>query len=183
MSKYLTEKPIHPDTQDMIDFYDFDRIPVEGTLYKSTYVSELKTDRGTPAGTAIIALYSEAPYSASCFHRLRYDEVWHFYGGDPLKLILLHPNGSSEEIIMGSDVLNGEKVQYVIPAHTWQAGCIVPGGRYSLFANTMTPGFDGADFEAGIADELIQQYPDRKEDILQLSHNEGQTRMPEGYHN
>ena len=82
---------------------------------------------------------------------------------------------------MGCHPLNGEKVQFVIPANTWQAGCIIPGGRFALFGNTMTPGFDGADFEAGNAAELIRQYPDREADILRLSHNQDQTRMPEGY--
>lgn len=174
-------KPIHPDTQAILDHYPFERIPVEGTLYISTYRSSEKTIEGKPAGTAIIALYSEAPQSESCFHRLQHDEVWHVYGGDPFQLILLHPDGSSEEILMGCNPLKGEKVQFVIPANTWQAGSIIPGGRYALFGNTMAPGFDGSDFEAGTISNLIEQYPDRADDILRLGVNDGITRMPEGF--
>lgn len=172
---------IHPDTEKIIKHFQFEKLPVEGTFYKSTYRSTLETESGAPAGTAMIGLYCENPLSVSCFHRLSYDEVWHVYGGDPFILILLSPDGSSEEILMGPDPLKGQKVQFVIPANTWQAGSIVPGGRYALFGCTMAPGFHGSCFEAGTADALIQQYPDRTEDIQRLSVNGYETKMPEGF--
>lgn len=172
---------IHPDTERIIRHYQLDRLPVEGTLFKNTYCSSVKTDKGKPAGTAMIGLYSENPLSVSCFHRLRYDEVWHVYGGDPFRLILLYPDGSSEDIIMGTDPLKGQRVQLVVPANTWQAGCILPGGRYALFGCTMAPGFNGEDFEAAVPEELIRQYPERSEDIIRLSVNGHETKMPEGF--
>lgn len=172
---------IHPDTERIIQHYQFERLPVEGTLFRNTYCSSVKTNKGGPAGTAMIGMYSENPLSVSCFHRLIYDEVWHVYGGDPFRLILLYPDGSSEDIIMGTDPLKGQKVQFVIPANTWQAGCIIPGGRYALFGCTMAPGFNGEDFEAAVPEELIRQYPDRAEDIMRLSVNGRETKMPEGF--
>ena len=172
---------VHPDTERIIRHYQFERLPVEGTLFKNTYCSTLKTDRGKPAGTAMIGLYSENPLSVSCFHRLPYDEVWHAYGGDPFRLILLYPDGSSEDIIMGCDPLSGQRVQFVVPANTWQAGCIIPGGRYALFGCTMAPGFNGEDFEAAVPEELIKQYPDRYEDIMRLSVNGHERKMPEDF--
>jgi predicted cupin superfamily sugar epimerase len=129
----------------------------------------------------MIGLYCENPLSISCFHRLTYDEVWHAYSSDPFILVLLHPDGSSEEVLMGCDPLKGQKVQYVIPAHTWQAGYVAPGGRYALFGCTMVPGFNPSCFEAGIAEDLIEQYPGRKDDILRLSINGHETRIPEGF--
>lgn len=172
---------IHPDTERIIKHFQLERLPVEGTLFRNTYCSELETEKGKPAGTAMIGLYSEQPLSISCFHRLTYDEVWHVYGGDPFMLYLLYPDGSSEEILMGSDPLKGQRVQFVIPANTWQAGCIVPGGRYALFGCTMAPGFNGEDFEAANAEELIKKYPGRAEIIMRLSINGNETRMPEGF--
>lgn len=172
---------IHPDTRAVLDHYQFQRLPVEGTFFKNTYCSEQKTQNGEPAGTAMIGLYCEKPLSVSCFHRLPYDEVWHVYGGDPFLLVLLHPDGSSEKVLMGSDPIKGQRVQFVVPAHTWQAGYIVPGGRYALFGCTMAPGFSGSGFEAGIAEKLIDQYPERKEDIRRLSINGQESRMPEGF--
>ena len=179
----LTFKPgeIHPDTEKIIRHYQFEKLPVEGTLFKSTYCSSMETGGGTPAGTAMIGLYCENPLSVSCFHRLPYDEIWHVYGGDPFKLILLYPDGSSEEILLGCDPLKGQRVQFVVPANTWQAGSIISGGRYALFGCTMAPGFTGEDFEAAISEDLIKQYPDRFEDIIRLSVNGHKTRMPEGF--
>ena len=172
---------IDPTISQLIQHYQFQRLPVEGTLYANTYCSTTNTASGDPAGTAMIGMYCENPLSVSCFHRLTYDEVWHFYGGDPAVLVLLYPDGSSEEILLGSNPLRGERVQWVIPANTWQAGSVIPGGRYSLFGCTMAPGFSGNCFEAGVADDLIKRYPERAKDILRLSVNGQETRMPEGF--
>jgi predicted cupin superfamily sugar epimerase len=175
------ESAMHPDALSIYQHYQFDRIPLEGTFYKQTYRSTDDFCEGTPLGTAIIGMYCNNPLSVSCFHRLKYDEVWHVYGGDPFQLILLHPDGSSEEVLMGCNPLNGEKIQFVIPAHTWQAGSLLPGGHYALFGNTMAPGFSGPDFEAAIAEELALQYPERADDIFRLGVNGPETRMPDGY--
>ncbi len=129
----------------------------------------------------MIGLYSDSPLSVSCFHRLIHDEIWHVYGGDPFKLILLYPDGLSQEILMGLNPLEGQRVQYVVPAHSWQAGYMLSGGRYSLFGCTMSPGFSSKGFEAGIAADLIAQYPTREADIVRLSVNGHQSRMPEGF--
>ncbi len=172
---------MHPDTQAMIEHYKLEPLPVEGTLFTSTYRSTLEMPDGSPVGTAMIGLYSDLPLSVSCFHRLIHDEIWHVYGGDPFKLILLHPDGSSEEILMGLNPLQNQHVQYVVPAHSWQAGYMLPGGRYSLFGCTMSPGFTSNGFEAGIAVDLIAQYPTRAADILRLSVNGHQARMPENF--
>lgn len=177
----LEAEEVHPDTQEMIKYYHFECLPVEGTLFKSTYRSSIETSEGDPVGTGMIGLYCENPLSVSCFHRLPHDEIWHVYGGDPFKLILLHTDGSSEEILMGCNPLKGQRVQFVVPANTWQAGFIVPGGRYALFGCTMAPGFSGSGFEAGIAEELVKQYPDRADDITRLSVNGHERRMPEGF--
>ena len=135
------QKGMHPDALAILKHFEFDRLPVEGTLFKSTYRSAREILDGIPAGTAMIGMYCNNPLSVSCFHRLLYDEIWHVYGGDPFELILLHPGGSSEKILMGCNPLHGEKVQLVVPANTWQAGSLVPGGRYALFGCTMAPGF------------------------------------------
>ena len=174
-------KTIHPDTQAMIDHYQFEQIPVEGTFYKSTYRSSQMYKGDTPQGTAILAMYTDQPLSVSCFHRLPYDEIWHFYGGDPLQLFLLHEDGKTEKITMGSNPLKGQLAQFVVPAGTWQGGEMVAGGRYSLFGCAMAPGFLGADFEAGLAADLMQQYPSFAVDIQRLSVNGHETSMPEGY--
>ena len=139
----VNREKVHPDTQAVIDHYKFDRLPVEGTLFTNTYRSNLKLPGGEPAGTAIIGLYSNAPRSVSCFHKLTSDEVWHVYGGDPFMLVLLHGDGTTEQVLMGSQIEKGQRIQFVVPANTWQAGYLMDGGRYALYGCTMAPGFCG----------------------------------------
>ncbi|MEE4194025.1 MAG: cupin domain-containing protein [Anaerolineae bacterium] len=172
-------EPAHPDTLALLKQLPWEYIPVEGALYYQTWVSKETMPDGSPAGTAILAMYCEHPFSASCFHRLDYDEVWHFYGGDPLRLFLLHPDGSTETVVMGSDVLAGQKVQYTIPSGTWQGGELIPGGRYALFGCTVAPGFVPAIFEAAVKEELVAQYPAMEEAIRRLSINDDVRQMTE----
>jgi len=171
---------MHPEVKTLIEHYQLQPLPVEGTLFVSTYRSAQEYEQGKPVGTAMIGMYCDEPQSHSLFHKLKYDEVWHFYGGDPLRLVLLYPNGSSKDVIMGSDPFNRQLVQFVIPAGVWQAGHMVAGGRYSLFGCTVAPGFTGDIFEGGKREELLTHYPQRTDDINRLSVH-GETKMPEGF--
>lgn len=169
-----------PEIEALIKHYKLEPLPIEKTLFRRTYRSEQELDGGKPLGTAIIALYCDEPPSVSLFHKLPVDEVWHFYGGDPLRLVLLYPDGSSKDVILGSDPLKGQHVQFVVPADVWQAGHMVAGGSYSLYGCTMAPGFTDEMFEGGTRDQLIDDYPDRIDDINMLSCNPGETSMPKG---
>ncbi|MDZ7632060.1 MAG: cupin domain-containing protein [Gemmatimonadaceae bacterium] len=129
----------------------------------------------------MIGLYCQSPPSQSLFHRLAADEVWHFYRGDPFRLVLLYPDGTSRDVLMGNDPLNGEQVQFVVPAGVWQAGHLTAGGRYALFGCTMAPGFTGRGFEGGTSDQLRQTHPDRWADIERLGCPSHATHLPDGF--
>ncbi len=172
---------MHPEVKALIEHYHFQSLPVEGTLFVSTYRSAQEMEGGGPIGTAMIGMYCDEPHSLSLFHRLTTDEIWHFYGGDPLRLILLYPDGSSRDVILGSDPLRGQHVQYVIPAGVWQAGHMQTGGRYSLFGCTLAPGFTDSMFEGGAREHLLALYPDRAEDIHKFGCDVDNTSMPEGF--
>jgi predicted cupin superfamily sugar epimerase len=172
---------MHPEIAALIAHYRLTALPSEGTLFTSTYRSADSLADGGPVGTAMIGLYCDEPLSQSSFHRLPVDEVWHFYAGDPLRLVLLHPDGSSSEVIMGGDPLSGHVVQYVVPAGSWQGGHIAAGGRYALFGCTMAPGFTGRMYEGGATHALLAAYPDRASDISRLGSDPGDTQMPDGF--
>jgi predicted cupin superfamily sugar epimerase len=172
---------MNPEIEALIGHYQFDRIPLEGTFYKRTHRSSADMIDGIPAGTAMIGLYCREPFSWSAFHRLSRDETWHFYKGDPFLLYLLYDDGRSREVVMGTDVLAGQLVQFTVPSGVWQAGCLLPGSEYALFGCTVTPGFTGDCFESAIASELLKQYPDQKEIILKLALSGSDTKLPEGY--
>jgi len=166
----------------LVEHFGMEPLPVEGTYFVSSYRSSTVTAAGIPAGTAIVGLYCADPPSRSLFHRLDFDELWHFYGGDPIRLVLLHPDGGSGEVILGSDVLAGQHVQYVIAAGVWQAGELAPGGEWALFGCTVAPGFTGACFEGGSVGALLAAYPGREDDIRRLGIPDGHdTSMPAGF--
>lgn len=157
-----------PGARELIDHFGMSPLPVEATFFVSTYRSPTEIDSGGPVGTAMLGLYTDEPPSRSLFHRLAFDEVWHFHLGDAMRLVLLHPDGSSRDVILGPDVLAGQQVQFVIPAGVWQAGELMPGGRWALFGCTMAPGFVSNCFEGGRVSHLSATYPDRIDDILRL---------------
>lgn len=160
------------EVQALVAQHGLQPLPVEGTLFAATY-------RGAAGeSSAMVGLYCDEPPSLSLFHRLPVDEVWHFYGGDPLRLVLLHADGRCEDVLLGSDTAAGQRVQFVVPGGCWQAGHMVAGGRYSLFGCTLAPAFHSAMFEGGASDVLLARYPQRAADINRLGCEAGHTAMP-----
>ncbi len=173
---------VHETVAALIAHYGMTPLPVEGTFFVNTWRSATRTVQGGPAGSAILGLYSADPPSRSLFHRLAFDEVWHFYAGDPLRLVLLLPDGGSEEVVLGPDLLGGQRVQHVVPAGVWQAGELVTGGDWALFGCTMAPGFTAECFEGGAVEALLASHPERASDVVRLGIPDGHaTAMPEGY--
>ncbi len=171
-----------PTVRELIDSYGLEPLPVEGTLFVSTYRSSASSPDGSPVGTAMIGLYCHEPSSRSLFHRLPHDEIWHFYGGDPIRLVLLHPDGRVEEVWLGSDRGAGQRVQVVVPAFVWQAGELAPDGTHGLFGCTMAPGFTGAGFEGGRRGQLLASHPAARVDIERLGvPDEESSSMPVGF--
>ena len=161
-----------PEVQALVSQHGLRPLPVEGTLFAATY-------RGAAGeSSAMVGLYCDEPLSLSLLHRLPVDEVWHFYGGDPLRLVLLHADGRCEDVFLGSEAAQGQQVQFVVPAGCWQAGHMVAGGRYSLFGCTLAPAFHSAMFEGGARNTLLARYPQRAVDIARLGCEPGHTRMP-----
>jgi predicted cupin superfamily sugar epimerase len=148
----------------------------EGGYFRQTYRSELSLPASglpaefsgpRPASTAIYFLIDGENFSA--FHRLRSDEMWHFYAGGALVVHELSPGGSYSEKILGSDPEAGEQVQIVVPAGRWFAACVRDAATYSLAGCTVAPGFDFADFELAKREALVRQYPQHRELIVRLT--------------
>jgi len=148
------------------DLLKLQPLPLEGGFFAEVYRSICKLPssalpRGYPnersLSTAIYYLLT--PESFSAMHRLRGDEVYHFYLGDPVEMLLLKPDGSAEAILVGSDIAAGMHLQHVVVGGTWQGARLAPGGQFALMGTTMAPGFDPADFELGNRDQLSVQYP------------------------
>ena len=158
------DRPQHsrPTADELIELWQFQPMDTENILFAQSYIAPTKLDGGKAVSTAIIAMVTKDPQSFSDMHRLPTDELWHFYLGDAIELLLLHPDGSDELVILGQEVLNGEQVQFVVPAGAWMGARLRPGGEYGVFGNTMAPGFDVTDFEGVAADDLIERWPQRE---------------------
>jgi predicted cupin superfamily sugar epimerase len=149
--------------EDIVQHYQLSPHP-EGGFYKQTYCSETMIAAGAlpkifkgdrPVSTAIYFLVLKGNFSA--FHRLCSDEVWHFYAGGCLHIHIIHTDGRYEWLRLGNNPLNGEVFQAVVPAGCWFA-CETETG-YSFTGCTMAPGFDFADFELAVAENLAAIYP------------------------
>ena len=164
--------------QELIRKFGMQELPVEGGLFVQTYKSpEIVPTEGLPErypspkpfGTAILYLLTTDPDCFSAIHRLPTDEIYHFYLGDPVEMLLLREDGSSERVILGQDLLAGQQVQFVAPRDVWQGSHLIPGGRFALIGTTMAPGYSDDDFVLGERDPLIERYPGEKQLIRRLT--------------
>jgi len=138
----------------------------EGGFYRESYRSEdcfpgNKTSDAFPAGrsisTAIYFLLQRGDFSA--FHRIKSDELWHFYQGDGLLIHVISPDGSYRCLHLGTNIAAGQRPQALVPAGCWFASEVVERGTFALVGCTVAPGFDFADFELASAQELSLLFP------------------------
>jgi predicted cupin superfamily sugar epimerase len=150
----------------------------EGGMFRQSFEADEKVaasalpsryGRDKSLSTAIYYLLSAEADSFSALHRLPTDEVYHFYLGDPVEMLELHADGTSRRVILGSDLLAGQRVQHVVPRGVWQGSRVLPGGRLALLGTTMAPGFDPLDYEGGVRAELVARYPERADLIRRLT--------------
>ena len=144
--------------------------PVEGGYFCRTYTAAGTVDlpRGARAqGTAIYYLLEEGTFSE--LHVLASDEIFHFYLGNPVEMLQLHPDGSSAVFTLGPDLTAGQHVQLVVPAGVWQGTRLIGNGKMALLGCTVTPGFDFADYHRAAAEELIARWPHEAERIRLLT--------------
>lgn len=119
--------------------------------------------------TAIYFLLEEGNFSA--FHRIKSDECWHFYAGDPLEIYVIQANGSLNIVTLGSNIKEGELFQYVVPANCWFASRPAQNSKFSFVGCTVAPGFDFDDFEMADAEFFCKEFPALKDIVLPLCKN------------
>jgi hypothetical protein len=162
--------------EDLIALLKLEPLPDEGGYYRQSYVSTDRLPARTldrfegdkAASTAIYYLLSSSPDSFSALHRLPTDEVYHFYLGDPVEMLMLGPGGS-ERVVLGSDLLGGQRVQHVVPRGVWQGSRLLAGGRFALLGTTLAPGFDVEDLVLADREKLVRDFPETGELIRALT--------------
>lgn len=107
--------------------------------------------------TSIYFLLEKDQFSA--LHRIKSDEIWHFYEGDPLEIIEITPEGKHSATKLGRNILGGEKLSYVVKAGNWFASRPLIGSKFSLVGCTVAPGFDFQDFEMPERKWFLEKFP------------------------
>lgn len=154
--------------------------PREGGWYVRTYEAEERIAAESFAdgryaearrtGTAIYYLLEPGTFSE--MHRLRSDEVFHFYAGDAVEQVRLFADGSGERVVIGNDLAAGERPQVVVPRGVWQGARLAKGGAWALLGCTVSPGFEFEDYESGRAEELVAEWPAWEREIRELTRKE-----------
>ncbi len=151
-------------------------LTAEGGYFSETYRSDLVIPGGALATSAegerslaTAIYYLLIPGTFSALHRLASDEIYHFYLGDPVEMLLLDPDASSNTLKLGPNILEDMVLQIAVPAGVWQGSRLLPGGKFALMGTTMAPGFDPADLELGGREELAGRYPEARELIRSLT--------------
>jgi len=148
----------------------------EGGYYRQTYRAGLVLAQAAlpfpftgrrAVSTAIYFLLDGERFSA--FHRLRSDELWHFYVGASLLVHVIDEDGRRSEIQLGSDPEAGEVLQAVVKAGCWFGSRVRDQKSFALVGCTVAPGFDFEDFELAKRDELVRRYPQHRQVIERLT--------------
>lgn len=157
-----------PQAQQWIDRLQMQPHP-EGGFYKETYRSAGNIpDLDRSYATGIYYLLLENAFSA--FHRIKSDEMWHFYAGETLEIAVLSPDGSLKIHRLGPRWEQGGRFQLVVPANHWFASRMMDTTTYALVGCTVSPGFDFRDFEMAERKNLLNEFPQHQAIIQQLTH-------------
>ncbi len=153
--------------------------PREGGWFIQTYAANESLPAASfedgrypgPRRTSTAIYYLLEPTTFSEMHRLRSDEVFHFYAGDAVEMLQLLPDGSGRTVVIGNDLAAGERPQVVVERGVWQGSRLVAGGSWALLGCTVSPGFEYEDYDSATREELTQRWPTFAEKIAALTHD------------
>ncbi|SAK64841.1 hypothetical protein AWB79_03158 [Caballeronia hypogeia] len=146
----------------------------EGGFFRETYRANGNVTREgegalRSASTAIYFLLCDGAHSA--WHRIRSDEVWHFYAGDPLDVHVLDAKGMLVTHRLGNALDHEDAVfQAVVKAGDWFAAVCRDANGAALVGCTVAPGFEFSEFELAAPGVLEARYPQHRELIARFGH-------------
>ena len=151
-------------TEQIISHFNLVKHP-EGGFYRETYRSNQEMDWNGKHNISTCIYYLLTSETFSAFHRIRQDEIWHFYEGSTIEMHLISPQGNYKIVEIGNDFEKNQVPQFVVPASYWFGA--VAKGEFALVGCTVSPGFDFNDFEIANRTQLQIQFPALKK-IIEL---------------
>jgi predicted cupin superfamily sugar epimerase len=112
---------------------------------------------GRPVGSALYFLVT--PERPVHLHRIRNDQLYHRYLGDPLEVLALYPDGTHAVHVVGGDLESGEQLQLFLPGGTFHTARLRDGAGWFLGASTEWPGVEPPDVELGDVAVLTDAFP------------------------
>jgi len=148
----------------------------EGGYFREIYRSGMKIDPFGPGmnipssrnlTTSILFLLESNDFSS--FHKLKSDELWHFYEGTPVRIITIDKKGKLSERLLGLDLENAMYPVVVISSDTWFAAEVIDKNSFTLIGCTVSPGFEFDDFQLGKRSKLTNTFPEYTEVIKRFT--------------
>ena len=184
----------------IITLLNLEPLPHEGGSFKEMYrardIIVANRDSGpTPRAASTQIYYLLRQGETSALHKVRSDEVFHHYMGDPVHQLIIResetagqPKLETHEQVLSPNLEEGHRPQLLAPADMWQGCCLLadspglkhtPTHGYALLGCTVAPGFEWEDFELITqphAKKLADQLPDHTDLINLLTPTQGRTR-------
>jgi predicted cupin superfamily sugar epimerase len=115
-------------------------------------------------GRGSVLYFLVTPEAQMALHRIKPEQMYHHYLGDPIEVLMLAPDGPGRVEVVGS-LADGHRPQLLIPGDTWHVSRLLRGGEYALLATTEWPAVEPPDVSVGDPGELAKTYPDMAEEI------------------
>lgn len=117
--------------------------------------------------TSIYFLLTSDTFSA--FHRIKSDELWHFYAGSACTIYIIDEAGNYSEAVLGNDLEKNEVFQCTIPKGVWFGAKVNDDNSFVIAGCTVSPGFNFDDFELAERKYLLEKFPQHREIIEKLT--------------
>lgn len=137
-------------------------------MYSSDQMINVSNEDPKPAGSAIYYHLSKDEFST--FHKLTFDETWHFYAGSPVILSIINNDGTLSQRKLGNPMLNeGAVFQTTVQKNVWFAAELEDKTSFALVGCSCSPGYSEGSEELGNVNELVELYPQHEALIRRLT--------------
>lgn len=162
--------------ESIINDFGLEPLPHEGGWFRRIHTDDARlpaSEHGPSVGLASGIYYLITREGFSAMHRLlRSTETFHWHAGDPMTQLLLHPDGSGEQVMISNQFDAGHAPICIVPRGVWQGCRLVDDVRehgFAFFSVMVMPEFVWDDFTIGDRDELCEQYPEWTDEIRRLT--------------
>ena len=160
LKEHVLEGGYYKETYRSLEIVSYDQMSCSGDFDPSNIDDPHSNRKYRPSLTLIFYLLKGNQYSP--LHRVKQDEVWHFYLGSLVTLYLLNEEQIVTKVKLGNDLSDNCYFHYVVKKNTWFCAEVDDKTSFSLLGCTVSPGFEFDDFELGNMSELLSAYPQHK---------------------